>query len=86
CESEFVNAPQYSQLWQNLAQGKPHAGTFCRLTKSHNKVWIEATYIPVKDEQGKVVKVVKIASDVTAAKEKLDRQVAVFEAVDKSMA
>ncbi|OXX48758.1 hypothetical protein B9J93_04045, partial [Vibrio sp. V17_P4S1T151] len=32
CESEFVNAPQYSQLWQNLAQGKPHAGTFCRLT------------------------------------------------------
>ncbi|NNN97909.1 PAS domain S-box protein [Vibrio sp. B1-2] len=86
CESEFVNAPQYSQLWQNLAQGKTHAGTFCRLTKSHNKVWIEATYIPVKDEQGKVVKVVKIASDVTAAKEKLDRQVAVFEAVDKSMA
>ncbi|MGL5108138.1 MAG: methyl-accepting chemotaxis protein [Vibrio ordalii] len=86
CENEFVNTPQYGQLWQNLEQGKPCAGTFCRLTKNHNKVWIEASYIPVKDEKGKVVKVVKIASDVTVVKEKLDRQVAIFEAVDKSMA
>ncbi|EKO3695350.1 PAS domain S-box protein, partial [Vibrio metschnikovii] len=71
---------------QQLAQGQSQSGTFSRLTKSGQEIWIEATYIPIKNQQGKVYKVIKIASDVTKAKQKLDSQAAVFNAVDKSMA
>jgi methyl-accepting chemotaxis protein len=40
---------------------------FKRITKAGQEIWIQAVYAPVKDEMGRVVKVVKIATDVTAA-------------------
>ncbi|EKO3571099.1 PAS domain-containing methyl-accepting chemotaxis protein [Vibrio metschnikovii] len=86
CAKKLSDSPAYSTFWQQLAQGQSQSGTFSRLTKSGQEIWIEATYIPIKNQQGKVYKVIKIASDVTKAKQKLDSQAAVFNAVDKSMA
>jgi methyl-accepting chemotaxis protein len=58
----------YSDFWRNLAAGRFSAGEFRRVTKSGKEIWISASYSPVKDADGRVAKVVKIASDVTATK------------------
>ncbi len=64
----FANSHGYREFWDALNSGKTHADVFKRITKSGQEVWIQATYAPVKDEQGRVVKVIKIATDVTSTK------------------
>ena len=61
-----VNAPAYAQFWRDLNDGKAQNNVFRRVGKSGQNVWIQAVYAPVKDEMGRVFKVVKIATDVTA--------------------
>jgi methyl-accepting chemotaxis protein len=56
----------YTQFWRDLAEGRSHTGTFRRIARGGREVWIQAVYAPVKDEMGRVFKVVKIATDVTA--------------------
>ncbi len=56
----------YTQFWRDLNEGKAQSEVFKRITKSGHEIWIQAVYAPVKDEMGRVVKVVKIATDVTA--------------------
>jgi methyl-accepting chemotaxis protein len=66
CHLETVNAASYQQFWAELNQGKPHSEVFRRVTKSGKDVFLQAVYTPVTDEMGRVVKIVKIAIDVTA--------------------
>ncbi|EPP5593447.1 methyl-accepting chemotaxis protein [Vibrio cholerae] len=65
CSREEIDSPQYSKFWQSLAQGHHQSGTFKRYKKDGELLVIEATYFPVKEE-GKVTRVMKIASDITA--------------------
>jgi methyl-accepting chemotaxis protein len=65
-EPAFANSPAYSQFWADLATGQAKKDTFKRVTRSGQEVWLQAVYAPVKDEMGRVLKVVKIATDVTA--------------------
>ncbi|QDV80636.1 Biofilm dispersion protein BdlA [Planctomycetes bacterium K2D] len=58
----------YRVFWSDLAAGKLAAGEFKRITKSGKEIWISASYNPVLDKTGRVVKIVKIASDITATK------------------
>jgi methyl-accepting chemotaxis protein len=58
----------YKQFWQNLNDGKFQAAEFKRIGKGGKEVWIQASYNPIFDEQGRPFKVVKYATDVTAAK------------------
>jgi methyl-accepting chemotaxis protein len=66
-EPAFANTNQYSRLWENLASGIPQSGLNKRIAKNGNEVWLQSVYSPVKDEMGRVIKVIKIATDVTAA-------------------
>ena len=59
--------PAYAQFWRDLNDGKPQNDVFKRITKAGQEIWIQAVYAPVKDEMGRVFKVVKIATDVTAS-------------------
>jgi methyl-accepting chemotaxis protein len=59
-------AAAYQQFWRELGAGKAQSATYPRVTKAGKTVWIQAVYAPVKDEMGRVVKIVKIATDVTA--------------------
>ena len=63
-----------------MAAGEVVAGQFQRLAKDGHSVWLEATYNPVFDEQGQVVRVVKIAIDIT------DKVLATHEVTEKSVA
>lgn len=65
----YAASPEYRDFWAKLAQGEPHEGQFQRFGKGGAEVWIQATYNPILDGNGNVFKVVKFASDITAAKE-----------------
>jgi methyl-accepting chemotaxis protein len=67
-EQSFVNSNAYTQFWSELNAGNNQSGTFKRITKEGKEIWIQAVYAAVKDEMGRVFKVVKIATDVTAEK------------------
>jgi methyl-accepting chemotaxis protein len=57
----------YAQLWRDLGDGKAQNRVFRRVTKAGQEIWIQAVYAPVKDEMGRVFKIVKLATDVTAS-------------------
>lgn len=56
----------YAAFWDRLKKGEYQASQFKRLSRSGEEVWIEGSYNPILDTNGKVAKVVKFASDVTA--------------------
>ncbi|MBX9931709.1 MAG: PAS domain-containing methyl-accepting chemotaxis protein [Methylobacterium sp.] len=62
----YKASTEYRDFWANLRAGRFQAGEFMRLGKDGREVWIEASYNPVLDRNGKAVKVVKLATDVTA--------------------
>jgi methyl-accepting chemotaxis protein len=63
-----VQSTEYAGFWKRLAAGEAATAEFRRIRKDGSDLWIQATYTPVLDESGKVVKVVKFASDITARK------------------
>lgn len=64
CRPDFLTAQP--RFWDELAAGQYKHGRFERVNKSGQSIWLEATYNPIVDERGKVVKVIKFASDISA--------------------
>ncbi|MCJ2084870.1 PAS domain-containing methyl-accepting chemotaxis protein [Methylobacterium sp. E-005] len=69
--SLFVDAAEqagavYRGFWDRLGRGEFAAGEFKRIAKGGREVWIQASYNPIKDVDGTVLKVVKFAADITA--------------------
>lgn len=86
CDAEYANSREYRAFWSALGAGQAKHGTFCRRTKTHKAIWLEATYFPVVDAAGKVTSVIKIASDVSEQTIKLQDQNAIYRALDQAMA
>jgi len=64
-DPDYANGPAYRQFWEKLAHGEYFADKYRRLAKGGREVWIQASYNPVLDANGKPFKVIKFASDVT---------------------
>ena len=62
---EIRNSSEYRQFWIDLANGQYQAARFPRVGKAGNSVWIQASYNPILDVNGKPYKVVKYATDIT---------------------
>jgi methyl-accepting chemotaxis protein len=56
---------EYREFWECLGRGDFHSGKYQRFGKGGREIWIQAVYGPVRDANGKLVKVVKFASDIT---------------------
>lgn len=85
-DPEEADSLAYKNFWQKLGEGKYDSGEYMRYGKGGKVVWIQATYNPIMDLEGKPFKVVKFASDITAAKlEKLD-VIGKLEAINRSQA
>ncbi|WP_159947319.1 methyl-accepting chemotaxis protein [Rhizobium sp. 18065] len=67
CEDAIVKSPDYGRFWSELGAGKFQSGQFRRQGKTGADVWIEASYNPVF-HGGRVVRILKIASDITTSK------------------
>jgi len=65
CDSDYVRSTEYNEFWPDLRAGKSKTGIFKRIAKGGREVWLQAAYSPVMDEVGRVIKVIKIATDVT---------------------
>ncbi len=67
CDDAFVVSPQYEKFWGQLRKGVSISGTFKRKNRAGDAVWLEASYTPIVNDVGEVVRVVKLASDITVA-------------------
>ncbi|WP_421259544.1 methyl-accepting chemotaxis protein [Aeromonas sp. 602826] len=85
CDAHYAQSSSYAQFWEQLRQGHFHSGIYQRIDKHGRELWLEATYFPIKVE-GKVVRVVKIASDITESYQQLSRQKAIISALDRALA
>jgi len=85
CDTHYAQSSSYAQFWEQLRHGHSHSGIYQRVDKQGRELWLEATYFPVKLD-GKVVKVVKIASDITESYQQLSRQKAIISALDRALA
>jgi methyl-accepting chemotaxis protein len=61
-----ADGADYREFWAGLARGEFQMGEFERAGKGGRQVWIQATYNPIKDLDGKPFKIVKFATDVTS--------------------
>ncbi len=86
CEPEYANSPEYRQFWQKLGRGEFDSGEYKRITSSGEDLWINASYNPIMDPQGRPFKVVKFASDITEQKMRNANFEGIINAVDKSQA
>ncbi|WP_027488543.1 methyl-accepting chemotaxis protein [Allorhizobium undicola] len=65
CDRDYVASPDYADFWNRLRAGEFFSNEFTRLAKDGSPIYIQATYNPILDEEGRVVKVVKFATDVS---------------------
>ena len=80
-----ANSPEYRAFWDRLAQGHFDQRQYRRIAKGGRDVWIEASYNPVF-RRGKPYKVVKFATDITAAKLKAAEDAGKLEALSRAQA
>ncbi|HEX7983102.1 MAG TPA: methyl-accepting chemotaxis protein [Duganella sp.] len=66
CEPEYATGSEYKRFWQKLNRGEFDSGRYKRIGNNGKSVWIQATYNPILDLNGKPYKVVKFATDITA--------------------
>ncbi|UWQ78211.1 PAS domain S-box protein [Leisingera sp. S132] len=69
CDPEYTSSPEYRKFWADLASGEFSAGEYKRFGKGGKEVWINASYNPVFNADGKPFKVVKFATNITAEKQ-----------------
>jgi PAS domain S-box-containing protein len=66
CFPSFANSREYDEFWNRLFAGKSYQGKIERVDARGNRLWLEATYMPVFSEDGrKVVGVSKVATNIT---------------------
>ena len=86
CKPEIFEAPDYRAFWEKLGRGEFVSGEFERVTRSGQEVFIQASYNPIMDLDGRPIKVVKFATDVTAQRRRNAEFESKFNAIDKSQA
>jgi methyl-accepting chemotaxis protein len=72
CEQSYANSDDYRTLWTKLAGGEIVVGEFMRIGKGGKRIFIQASYNPIFDMNGRVFKVVKFATDVTTRVENVE--------------
>ena len=85
-EPGYASSDKYANFWDDLRRGVPQRGEFHRLAKGERDVWLIASYTPVKNRDGVVEKVIKLAHDVTEQKLKNADVQGQIEAVGKAQA
>jgi methyl-accepting chemotaxis protein len=66
-DAALAGSGEYRAFWAKLNRGESEVGTFRRLAKGGREVWLQSSYNPIPDANGKPFKVVKYATEVTAA-------------------
>ncbi|WBU57263.1 methyl-accepting chemotaxis protein [Paracoccus sediminicola] len=65
---DFATSLEYADFWRQLGSGAAFTGEFERVTRGGQTVWINGSYVPLVDQDGKVTAVLKMANDITEKK------------------
>lgn len=71
-QRRYRETQAYKDFWDHLRAGEFFTDEFPRVTKEDKVIWISATYAPVFDQQGNVVQITKIASEITKQREAIN--------------
>jgi methyl-accepting chemotaxis protein len=80
-EPAYRQSPEYRAFWEKLGRGEYEAAQYKRIGKGGREIYIQASYNPILDANGKPMKVVKFATDVTAQVQAVQQTQAVVAAV-----
>jgi len=83
---EERSSHEYQLFWEKLNRGEFHSGEYQRIGKAGKKIWIQASYNPIFDSDGKLYRVVKYATDITESKLRNADYTCQIEAIGKSQA
>lgn len=86
CDPAYAASAEYKKFWENLGKGVLDRGEYKRIGGDGREVWINASYNPVFDENGKPYKVIKFATDVTANRQQKAEFEGKVNAIDKAQA
>lgn len=75
-EESYKQSAAYKEFWSALNRGEYQAAEYKRIGKGGREVWIQASYNPILDLNGKPFKVVKFATDITPQKEAVNAMMA----------
>ena len=82
-DEAYKASPEYREFWAKLRRGEFHAGEYRRVGKGGKVVYIQASYNPIRDRDGRLVKVVKYATDASEAV-RLREEMALFKPMVES--
>lgn len=68
-EPKYRDSPEYKRFWDDLRAGRFQASQYKRIGKGGKEIWIEASYNPILDANGRPYKVVKFATDLSKRKD-----------------
>ncbi len=86
CEPAYTASADYKKFWERLAGGNLDKGEYKRICADGHEVWINASYNPVMNSEGKPFKVVKFATDITASRTEAAEVLGKITAIDKAQA
>ena len=86
CDPAYVATPEYQAFWQRLGRGDFEAAEYKRYGKNGKEIWINASYNPIFDSNGKPFKVIKFATGLPPKKwtRKLMRRELIFRTLPDS--
>ena len=64
-DCDYAKSGEYRDFWKRLSSGEFFSDKFCRVGKDGKEIWIQASYNPMFDKDGKAYKVIKFAADIT---------------------
>ena len=64
-DPDYARSNEYKEFWEVLGRGEYSSGDYKRFAKGGKEIWIQASYNPIYDLNGRPMKVVKYASDIT---------------------
>ncbi len=86
CEEKYAQSDAYQAFWKKLVQGENDAAEFKRIGKGGKEIWLQASYNPVFDANGKPIRVVKFATDVTEEKLQIAEYQGMVRAIKRAQA
>jgi len=68
---DFHSNPEYLQFWSKLSRGEAQSVEYRHINKAGTYIWIQSTYLPIKNSSGEVLKVVEYCTDITQLRESM---------------
>lgn len=84
-DASYRNSAKYQSFWQKLSSGDEYSDLYKRFGKGGREVWLQASYSPIFDMNGKPIKVVKYAIDVTKQQNKSLDDAGQLESINRSL-